>query len=143
MPMVEYFDRASGSRKRKEFAYGAVGKEKARKFSEEQAKIAQATGARKPKVSYGTSHATGTAKRMEGEQGTAKKTNKGMGTPETKEQREKRHQDYDQKELDKNKPSEAKTEKKEAKYVKLDDKSGIGHKKAIGGGGPDHRNITY
>ena len=138
MPMVEYFDRASGTKKRKEFAYGAVGKENSRKFKEEQDAFAKAHGHAKPKVSHGTSHATGTAKRMEGEQGTAKKTNKGMGTPETKEQREKRYQDFDEKEIVKNKPSEAKTKKpkKEKVYVKDEDKTD--KKITVGYGGPDY-----
>ena len=140
MPMVEYFDRASGSRKRKEFAYGAVGKENSRIFKKEQDLIAKQQGQAPAKITHPVK-----SNRMEGEKSTAKKTkpDKGMGTKLTTKQKLDQQQDFDQKEIDKNKPSEAKTEQKEAKYVKLDDKSGVGHKKAIGGGGPDHRNITY
>ena len=59
-----------------------------------------------------------------------------MGTPETKEQKEKRHQDYDQKELDKNKPSEAKTPKKKV-YVQPKEKD-PDKKITVGYGGPDY-----
>ena len=33
MPIVEYFDQGTQQRKKKEFGYGAMGKEKARKFA--------------------------------------------------------------------------------------------------------------
>jgi len=128
MPMVEYFDEGTQTRKKKDFGYGAMGKELARKFIGKQKASALLSGGAPPKM---------TSNKMEGEGSiSAKKTNKGMGTPETKEQKEKRHQDFDQKELDKNKPSEAKTPKKEKVYVKDDDEPD--KKITVGYGGPDY-----
>ena len=138
MPMVEYFDRASGTKKRKEFAYSAVGKENFRKFKEEQDAFAKAHGHAKPKVTHPVK-----SNRMDGEGSiTAKKTNKGMGTPETKEDREKRYQDFDEKEIDKNRPSEKKTKKpeKEVKYIKLNEDDRY-HKKIGARSGLDHGRI--
>jgi len=51
--MVEYFDRALGQKKRKEFAYGVEGEVEAKKFEEEQKKIAKSGGHRPPKRTKG------------------------------------------------------------------------------------------
>ena len=130
MPMVEYFDEGTQSRKKKDFGYGAMGKELARKFMDKQKASALLSGGAPPKM---------TSNKMEGEGSiSAKKTNMVMGTPETKKQREKRHQDYDQKELDKNKPSEAKTKKKKVQYVKLDEDDDRYHKRLGATSGSDY-----
>ena len=135
MPMVEYFDRASGTKKRKEFAYGAVGKENFRKFKEEQDAFAKAHGHAKPKVSHPVK-----SNSMEGEKHTDTKKGGGPGVgvkpKESLKDKEKRHQDYDQKELDKNKPSEAKTPKKEKVY--LQKKKDPDKKTTVSYGGPGY-----
>ncbi len=131
MPMVEYFDQGTQSKKKNEFGYGAMGEENARKFL----KLQQGNAARgnfvPPKM---------TKKKMEGERhsDTMKKEGSGVGVKpkESPKKREERHQDYDQKELDKNKPSEAKTPKKEKVYVKDDDEPD--KKITVGYGGPDY-----
>ena len=53
MPMVEYFDRALGQKKRKEFAYGGEGEVKAKNFEKEQRKIALSGGHQPPKRTKG------------------------------------------------------------------------------------------
>ena len=126
MPMVDYFDEETQTRKKKEFGYGAVGQEKARKFMKKQKASALLSGGAPPKK----------ISRMEGENFPAKKTNKGMGSKLTPKQKLEQQQEYDQKELDKNKPSEAKTPKKEKVYVK--DEKETDKKITVGYGGPDY-----
>ena len=143
MPMVEYFDRASGTKKRKEFAYGAVGKENFRKFKAKQDAFARDHDLPKPKVTYPVK-----TNRMEGEKHTDTKPEGGPGVgvkhKPSPEQKLEDQQKFDEKEIDKNRPSEAKTKKKKkVKYVKLDEDDDRYHKRAVGGGGPDHRDITY
>jgi hypothetical protein len=131
MPMVEYFDQGTQSKKKKEFGYGAMGEEKARKFL----KLQQGNAARgnfvPPKM---------TKKKMEGERhsDTMKKEGSGVGVkpkPSPKQKLE-QQQAHDQREIDKNKPSEAKTPKKEKVYVKDEDKTD--KKITVGYGGPDY-----
>lgn len=129
--MVEYFDQGTQSKKKKEFGYGAMGEEKARKFL----KLQQGNAARgnfvPPKM---------TKKKMEGERhsDTMKKEGSGVGVkpkPSPKQKLE-QQQAHDQREIDKNKPSEAKTPKKEKVYVKDEDKTD--KKITVGYGGPDY-----
>ena len=139
MPMVEYFDEGTQSRKKKDFGYGAMGKEKARKFMEKQKASAILSGGAPPKM---------IAKDFQGERhsDTVKKEGRAIGAQPKPSPKEKldQQQDYDEKEIAKNKPSEAKTKKKKkVKYVKLDEDDDRYHKRAVGGGGPDHGDITY
>jgi hypothetical protein len=131
MPIVEYFDQGTQSRKKKEFGYGAMGEEKSRKFLALQKGNAAVGGYAPPKM---------TKNKMEGERhsDTMKKEGPGVGvkSKESPKEKEKRHQDYDQKELDKNKPSEAKTPKKEKVY--LQKKKDPDKKITVGYGGPDY-----
>ena len=131
MPMVEYFDQGTQSRKKKEFGYGAMGEENARKFLKLQQGNAARGNLPPPKITKNKKK-----NKMEGENFPAKKTNKGMGSKLTPKQKLEQQQDYDQKELDKNKPSEAKTPKKEKVYVKDDDEPD--KKITVGYGGPDY-----
>tara|TARA_B100000949_G_scaffold75326_1_gene67151 strand:+ start:676 stop:1038 length:363 start_codon:yes stop_codon:yes gene_type:complete len=114
--MVEYFDRASGTRKRKEFAYGAVGKEKARKFKEEQAKIAQSAGAPPPKMKSGIKPGTKSPARTGHTPGV-------KGTGQTKPG-------------DHHPPETKKKPEKEKVYVK--DEKKADKKITVGYGGPDY-----
>ena len=50
MPMVEYFDQELGKMAKKEFAYNAAGKEKARKFMKLQQGNAAVGGYQPPKL---------------------------------------------------------------------------------------------
>ena len=132
MPMVEYFDQGTQSKKKKEFGYGAMGEENARKFL----KLQQGNAARgnfvPPKM-------TKKKNKMEGERYADTTTGKpGIGDKpeETEKERLKRHQRHDQKEIDKNKPTEAKTPKKEKVYVK--DEKEVDKKITVGYGGPDY-----
>ena len=130
MPIVEYFDQGTQQRKRKEFGYGAMGKEKARKFLALQKGNAAFGGYTAPKM---------VQNKFQGERysDTMKKEGPAIGAKPKPSPKQKldQQQDYDQKELDKNKPSEAKTKKKKVKYVKLDEEDDRYHKRAVGGGG--------
>ena len=132
MPMVEYFDEGTQTRKKKDFGYGAMGKENARKFMNKQKASALLSGGAPPKM---------TKKKFQGEKhsDTMEKEGPGVGVKpkESPKEKEKRHQDYDQKEIDKNKPSEAKTPKKEKVYVQKKDKD-PDKKITVGYGGPDY-----
>ena len=50
MPIVDYFDEGTQTRKKKEFAYTAVGQENARKFMEKQKASALLSGGAPPKM---------------------------------------------------------------------------------------------
>ena len=133
MPMVEYFDQGTQSRKKKEFGYGAMDEENARKFLKLQQGNAARGNFAPPKMTQGKNKFQG-----ERHSDTMKKEGPGVGakSKESPKDKEKRHQDYDQKELDKNKPSEAKTPKKENVY--LQKKKDPDKKTTIGYGGPDY-----
>ena len=137
MPIVDYFDEATQSRKKKDFGYGAMGKENSRIFMEKQKESAKLSGAAPPKM---------TTNVMEGERHTDSMRGSGPGVgakpKESPKEKEKRHQAHDQKEIDKNKPSEKKTKKpeKEVKYVKLNEDDRY-HKKIGARSGLDHGHI--
>lgn len=133
MPIVEYFDQGTQQRKKKEFGYGAMGKEKARKFLALQKGNAAVGGYAAPKMIQN---------KMQGEKysDTMKKEGPGVGVKPKPSPKQKldQQQDYDQKELDKNKPSEAKTKKKKVQYVKLDEDDDRYHKRLGATSGSDY-----
>ena len=115
MPIVDYFDQGTQSRKKKEFGYGAMGEENARKFLALQKGNAAVGGYTAPKM---------IKNKFQGERhsDTMKKEGPGVGVKPKPSPKQKldQQQAHDQREIDKNKPSEAKTKKKETKYVQKD-----------------------
>ena len=82
MPMVEYFDEGTQTRKKKDFGYGAMGKENARKFMNKQKASALLSGGAPPKM---------TTNKMEGERytDTMKKGGPGVGVKHKESPKEK------------------------------------------------------
>ena len=134
MPIVDYFDQGTQSRKKKKFGYGAMGEENARKFLTLQKGNAAVGGYTAPKM---------IKNKMQGERhsDTMKKEGSGVGVKPKPSPKQKldQQQDYDQKELDKNKPSEAKTPKKEKVY--LQKKKDPDKKITVGYGGGDYNSM--
>tara|TARA_B100000029_G_scaffold220810_1_gene218500 strand:+ start:1613 stop:2029 length:417 start_codon:yes stop_codon:yes gene_type:complete len=135
--MVEYFDKRTQSKKKRDFGYGAMNVNRAEQFLKLQQGNAARDNSPPPKM---------VAKDFQGERhsDTMKKEGSGVGVKPkpSPEQKLEDQQKYDQKEIDKNKPSEKKTKKpeKEVKYVKFKEDDRY-HKKIGARSGLDHGRI--
>ena len=116
MPMVEYFDETTQTRKKKNFGYGAMGKENARKFMEKQKASALLSGGAPPKMKSGIKPGTKSPARTGHTPGV-------KGTGQTKPG-------------DHHPPETKKKPEKEKVYVK--DEKKTDKKITVGYGGPDY-----